>query len=168
MKGIRVPASLLVVLNVFFVVTLMVTKDRLPERIATHFDVSGAADGWMTRASHFQFMLTFGLLFPLAVPVICFCLRFMPASLINIPRREFWLAPERRQQTVDYLFGHALWFGCLAVCFVAGSHLLVVEANLRNPPTLSTALLLGVAGSFLAGLSVWIAILLRRFMRLPR
>lgn len=168
MKSIRISAVVLGFLYVLFVVWLMVSQDRLPERIATHFKSGGAADGWMSRASHFKFMLTFGLLFPLSVPAVCYGVRFLPDSLVNIPRREFWLAPERRPQTMNYLFGHALWFGCLAVCFVAGSHLMVVDANLRNPPMLSVPLLLVVAGSFLAGLAVWIAILLFRFLRLPK
>jgi len=168
MRSIRISAVVLGFLYALFLVWLLVSQDRLPERIATHFGSGGAPDGWMSRTSHCRFMLTFGLLFPLAVPAVCHCVRFLPDSLINIPRREFWLATERRPQTMNYLFGHALWFACLAVCFVAGSHLLVVDANLRNPPSLSVPLLWAVAGSFVTGLAVWIAILLFRFLRLPK
>ena len=46
----RVPALPMMVLNVVFVVILMVAKDCLPERIATHFDVSGLPmGGWCAR-----------------------------------------------------------------------------------------------------------------------
>ena len=35
------------------------TSDQLPERVATHFDARGRADGWMTRGDHARFMVGF-------------------------------------------------------------------------------------------------------------
>ena len=32
-----------------------------------------------------------------------------PPNMVNVPRREYWLAPERRSQTAMLLFRHMLW-----------------------------------------------------------
>ncbi|MBK7999410.1 MAG: DUF1648 domain-containing protein [Verrucomicrobia bacterium] len=168
MRSARLPLIIFVLLYSAFVIFVLVTVGQLPDRVASHFDASGAANGWMSRDSHVRYMVTFGSFFPLAVPVVCYCVRFLPVGLVNIPRREYWLAPERKSETINYLFRHAVWFGCLSVCFVAGSHWLVVDANLHSPPQLSTRLLVAVAGGFIAGLAWWIVVLLRRFMRVPQ
>ncbi len=168
MRSARLPLIIFVLLYSAFVIFVLVTVGQLPDRVASHFGASGAANGWMSRDSHVRYMMTFGLFFPLAVPAVCYCVRFLPVGLVNIPRREYWLAPERKSETINFLFRHAVWFGCLSVCFVAGSHWLVVDANLHSPPQLSTRLLVAVAGGFIAGLAWWIVVLLRRFMRVPQ
>lgn len=168
MRSTRLPLIVLGFLYSAFVVLVLVTGTQLPERVASHFGAGGTANGWMSRGSHVRYMLIFGTLFPLAVPVVCYCIRFLPVALVNIPRREHWLAPERKAETVGWIFRHAVWLGGLSVCFVAGSHWMVVDANLHSPPRLSTALLVMVTGGFLAGLVWWIVVLLRRFMRVPK
>lgn len=168
MKSARAPILLLALLYAGFVALVWLTREQLPERVASHFGASGRADGWMSRDSHVRYVMTFGLVFPMVVPAICYCVRFLPAALINIPRREYWLAPERKAETTDYLFRHSLWLGCLAVCFIAGSHWMVVDANLSIPPRLSTPLLASVAGGFIVGLVCWVGVLLRRFLRVKQ
>ena len=92
--------------------------------------------------------------------------RFLPANLISIPNRDYWLSIERRRHTVDDLFAHSLWLSCLTLAFVGGVHFLIVHANNQMPRQLSTALILGLAGGFLAGLVIWIWRLVRRFRRI--
>lgn len=168
MRSARLPLLAFVLLHSAFVIFVLATARKLPDRVASHFGASGAANGWMSRDSHVRYMMTFGLVFPLAVPVMCYCVRFLPVGMVNIPRREHWLAPERKRETVDYLFRHAVWLGCLSVCFIAGSHWLVLDANLLSPPQLSTRLLVTVAGGFIAGLAWWIVVLLCRFMKISQ
>ena len=137
----------------------------MPERVATHFNGSGEPNGWMSRSANQMFMLAFGLAFPLFVVLLCYLTRFLPSGLVNIPRRDYWLAPERRNETSDYLVRHSLWFACLAVCFVIGIQYSIVQANRLTPPHLSTPILLSVAGSFLAGTAVWVVVLFHHFRR---
>jgi len=110
-------------------------------------------------------MLIFGLVFPLFVVVLCSALRFLPASLINLPNKDCWLAPERRGETFNYLVRHSLWFSCLALLFVIGIQYSIVQANRQTAPHLSTAMLLVLVGSFLAGTAVWVVAMLRHFHR---
>ena len=165
MNTARGPALVLGFLYLCFLAYLAMSSGQLPERLATHFDGSGQPNGWMSRSFHLWFILIFGLTFPFIVAVVLFFARFLPNHLINIPRRDYWLATERRDDTFAYLFRQALWFACISVCFVAGIHILIVRANLQLPAHLSTPLLFGVAGGFLAALIVWCVALVLHFRR---
>jgi hypothetical protein len=159
MNTLPLRIGLLVVLYIGFGVSLFESVPMLPERVATHFDGAGAANGWMTRSTHLVCMSVFGLVFPLFLIGV----RFLPAGLVNIPHREYWLADERRGETASYLVRHAVWFACLALGFVIGLHWLIVLSNQRQPPQLPIAWVLGVVGPFLVGVAAWVICLYRRF-----
>jgi serine/threonine-protein kinase len=167
MKTARGPALILGLLYLCFLGYLAMSYGQLPDRVATHFDGSGRPNGWMSRSFHLWFTLVLGLAFPLIVTVILFLTRFLPDSLINIPRRDYWLSAERRTDTFAYLFRQSLWFACIGVCFVTAIHFLIVQANLNlHPPGyLSTPLLLGVVGGFLVALAAWAIAMIRYFRR---
>ena len=155
--------GLLVLLYVCFGLSLFVSASLLPERVATHFNGAGQPNDWMSRTTHLIFMAAFGLVFPLFLIGVCWAIRFLPASLVNIPHRDYWLADERRAESASYLAWHAVWFGCLAQGFVIGLHWLVVLSNQRQPPSLPIAWVLGVIVPFLLGVAAWVFCLYRRF-----
>ncbi len=165
MKTSRTPALVLVLLYLCFLAYLALSSGQLPDRVATHFDVSGRPNGWMSRSSHLVFMLVLGFAFPLFVVAVHYAVRFMPGSVINIPRRDYWLAAERRAETFAYLFRHSLWFACIGVGFITGVHYLIVRANAQPPGHLSTPWLLGMVGCFLVALSTWAVVMFRHFRR---
>jgi hypothetical protein len=88
------------------------SASQLPDHVATHFNGSGEPNGWMSRPANQRFMLVFGFAFPLFVVLLCYLARFLSSGLVNLPRRDYWLAPERRKGTSDYLVRHSLWFAC--------------------------------------------------------
>jgi len=157
--------GLLMLLQASFLASLFASAALLPERVATHFNGAGQPDGWMTRTTHLMFMGIFGLIFPLFLIGICWGTRFLPVGLVNIPHREYWLASERKAESTAYLAWHAVWFGCLAECFVIGLHWLVVFSNQRQPVQLPLQWMLGILSPFLLGVAVWVYSLYRRFGR---
>lgn len=163
MNTLPLRIGLLVVLYISFGVSLFESASMLPERVATHFNAAGAANGWMSRTDHLALISGFALAFPLFLIGICWSIRFLPAGLVNIPHREYWLADERRNETASYLVRHSVWFACLALGFVIGLHWLIVLSNQRQPPQLPIAWVLGVVGPFLAGVAAWVICLVRRF-----
>jgi uncharacterized membrane protein len=161
----RLPLVLVGVLYLILFAALLGSSERLPERVASHFNASGTADGWMSRANYLAFIVSLAVFLPGIVVGLCFALRFMPAWTFNLPNRDYWLAPERRAATNAHFFHQSLWFACLSIAFIIGVHLTTVEANSHFPPRLSTPLLLACIGGFLAGLAIWILKMLWPFLK---
>lgn len=166
MKPPLVRLILLLVCLLSFSAYVTTSSADLPVRVATHFDIHGHPDGWMSRDGHVRFMLSFGWLFPLLILGIFFVLRFLPPGLVNMPNRDYWLSPDHRGATSDWLFGHGVWLSILGVGFCAGMHALVLQASRSPGGQISNQMLLALAGAFIAGVVAWIIGMIRRF-RLP-
>jgi len=164
MDSIGSPLALLATLVVAWWLHLRSALPRLPERIATHFGGGGRPNGWMTRAGLEAFDFRF-LGFVLAVVIgSALLIRVLPVSLINLPNRDHWFAPERRRQSHARLLGHMLWFACLMVAFIIGVNHLVFRANLQPAgASLPGVGLVALLVSFLAVLVVWTVRLYRLF-----
>jgi len=165
MKRVLTPVIIFGLLYLVFVGHLTASSSGLPERMATHFGSGGQPDGWGSRGDYVRFMMVFGLAFPLFPAAICYVARFLPDRLWNIPHRDYWFAPERRKETLAYLFGHALWLAPLMAGFVIGMHLMTVRANRLAEPQLSMAMVLAMTVIMLAGVAVWLVRLIRHFKR---
>lgn len=167
MKKLLPPVILLCVLSLAFIVLLDWSNRQLPERVATHFAFNGQPNRWSTRSSAVALMAGFGLALPLLMVGFALMTRFLPEGSINIPNREYWLAPENRAGTYTFVSRQMLWLACLLVCFTAGLNWLLVEANLSNPVRMPSDGLALVMGCFLAGLGVWIVTFILHFRRPP-
>ena len=103
-------------LTVFFVLCLLCVVQAayyyplLPERIASHFGPSGRPDAWSAKASFITFYLIIVAILFLLFPTISFAVSKIPVSFINLPNKEYWLSPARKQQTIEYLSYSFLWF----------------------------------------------------------
>jgi uncharacterized membrane protein len=162
MKPKKVAGITFAMFAIAFVGYLLSTGATLPPLSATHFDWHGQPNGWMSRTSYLIILGSIGLGAPLLVIGLSFAVRFFPTWTVNIPHRDFWLAPERQTQTFDFLLRWALWFGCLLLAFLAAIHHLVVQANGRTPVTMPSGI--GVISIvFALALLLWTAALLRRF-----
>jgi hypothetical protein len=161
----RTPLILAAVLYLVLFAAIFGTFERLPDPVASHFNGRGVADGWMARSNYLAFTVGLAIFLPGIVVGLCFALRYMPDSTINLPNRKYWLAPERRTQTKAHFFRQSWWFACLAILFVIGVHLTVVEANGQVPPRLSMPLLLVTGGGFLIGMVVWILAMIWPFLK---
>jgi hypothetical protein len=144
---------------------IALTADRLPARVASHFGAGGAANGFMARDVYLAFTIGLAVLPPVLVGLtIALSLKYFP-QFLNLPNRDYWLAPERRGATAAYLAVHTAWLAALLSVFVLGIHLLVLRANRSVPPQLETGPFLAVLAAFGIGMVLWIGALARRFRR---
>ena len=74
--------------------------DQLPENVASHFNAQGEADGYMSKSTHMVMMGALLIGTPAFMFLIAWGLRFMPNDLINMPHKEYWLADERRLESL--------------------------------------------------------------------
>jgi uncharacterized membrane protein len=161
----RIAYPLFILLLVVGATLLVVTVDQLPPQIASHFGAGGAANGWMSRHVYLLFALALGIGLPLLVVLTMGVLpRLMPGA-INLPNRDYWLAPANRESTLAYLGAHAGWLGCLLVVFMVAIHFLLIGANATQPPQLPLRPFLTLMAAFLVGMGVWAITLTRHFRR---
>jgi uncharacterized membrane protein len=160
-----IPAVVLLMLYLCFMCCVILSDAQLPDRMATHFDINGQPDGWASRSSYMLFIVSFGTGIALFIVFVGFAIRFAPNELISLQNREYWLALERRAETMAYIFRQMIWFTCWWECFVIGVHLSIIDANNRVPVQLPNWEIYGLLAIFLAGIPVWILIMMRHFKR---
>ncbi len=159
----RIGLLLLAFLLAGFVAFVAHSSKQLPDRVATHFNLHGKADGWMTRAHHLKFMIGVGVGTPLFIVGVFALVAKMKGWGLNIPNKAYWVAPERQEETFGFLFRHGIWLACLMVVFHAGLFESVALANAHAPPFLPSTHVAWLTGGFIALLVVWITTLLMRF-----
>jgi RNA polymerase sigma factor (sigma-70 family) len=121
--------------------------------VASHFDITGRPDAWMTRSAFLLWASLVEIGFPLFFVMVGFGIRFLPLNPFtfkNIANREFWLAPERRDEMFACVYRNFLWIACFAACHMLAVQLLAVYANHQTPPHFPTWAAIGVGGSFIA------------------
>ncbi len=136
-----------------------------PGRVPSHFDAAGRPNAWSSRDEFFflQVGVTLGIaaLF-IGLPWL---LRSTPASLINLPNKSYWLAPERREETMDRLVSYFDVFASATVL------LLLVVFELTSLASrgggLSTNYFLPVLVSYLVFSAGWTVALIRTFAHVP-
>jgi serine/threonine-protein kinase len=153
--NVRKPLLLVAFPYLVLFFTLFLTYESLPDPLATHFNGRGIPDDWSNRVNYLLGMAGLAIFFPTLIVGLCFALRYFPDAVINVPNRSYWLAPERRPQVNKHFFEHSIWFAGLAILFVFGLHLSLLDANSHQPPRLSLSLLAVTAGGFLIGTLAW-------------
>lgn len=142
---------------------LALAFDGLPPRMATHFDLAGRANGFQTReAFAWSSVLVSSALLALFA-VLPALMRRLPDRWINMPAKDYWLAPERRARTLARLTLMLDWLGCATVALLVGVFELIIRANLADAP-LGTQLWIVLAAYHLFVL-FWAIVYLRGLRR---
>ena len=164
-ERLRLPAALLVAVLVIAVAQLAWAYPRLPATVASHFDGAGRANGWMSRDAFVASQL--GML---VLIVVCFvglpqAIGMIPRRLISLPNRDYWLAPERHAQTLNFMRRQLWWMACVTLLFMVAVAQLVIGVNLGAYLALPTAPMLALLGGFLLYTLAWSLRFYRYFRR---
>jgi len=139
----------------------------LPRNVATHFGGGGIPNGWMSKGAFRAFYLGFLLLMPGGMAVSGWLFRIIPPRFMNLPHKDYWLAPARREATLKSLQRDMSVFSLFIALFIVGLHQLVIMANLADPVRLDNGLIWSLAGALIA-VVIGFAIRQYRRFRLPR
>jgi uncharacterized membrane protein len=138
---------------------------QLPDVVASHFDAAGHADGWMSKPA---FMAVHGAV--LLLMIVTFAgipaVRW-PDSLVNLPHKEHWLAPERRRATWSYVRRQMDLLGCGTLVLVLAVVQGVIQANLDGSQALPAAATWGVLAAYLVFTAIVVVRMMRHFVRVP-
>lgn len=160
------PYLLLSLAWVAFAAYVWVSSGQLPERVATHFGPTGAPNGWQTHEGYIRFTLIFGTLVPGFVLATFLLIRRLNGWGLNIPHKNYWLAPERREETLDFVQRRGFWMAGLMLFFLASVHYSILAANAQPHAALPSIFFL-LVGVFLIATLVWSVTLIRYFYRKP-
>ena len=135
----------------------------LPETIASHFGPGGTPNGWMSSSFFIKINLGVIVLVVFSLYAASSRMRSVDPATLKLPNKDYWLAPERRGETVEFLSGYFLWFGAATLVLLLDIFHQVFRYNLflsreLDHPRAS----LGVYVSFAV---LWIAGLHFRFRR---
>jgi uncharacterized membrane protein len=154
----RLAIGLLVLTLISAVVQAVWWSPQLPARVPTHFGPNGQPDGWSTPT---QMIVSFvGLQFTIAgaMVLLAYFLSFIPDSMINVPNREYWLSPERREATLRDMRGFLGWMAIATSWLMIGMFQLSALVAVQRLTSISPAfwLLIGVYLTVIFGGCGWL------------
>lgn len=138
---------------------------QMPVRVASHFAADGSPNGWMPRESFL--LLTFIICASSAI--VAFLAPWQIASRsdarINLPNKDYWLAPERRETTMTYIASTMGWFGCGLLFVLISASFLALRANLAPLHRFNSQAMFFVLATFLVFLIFLVTNMIRHFQR---
>jgi uncharacterized membrane protein len=140
----------------------------LPARMASHFGPHGEVTNWQTKEQFFMTMVVVVGVSFVAGFVVPLLVGIMPASLINLPNKQSWLAAERREETMRYLSMKMGWFACgvlLLHLFVTSE---AINANMPSHGPFDIRATFAVLFGFVVFMGIWTILLMRHFRRVPQ
>jgi hypothetical protein len=161
--ALRAPIALIVGLVAWAVLRCAILWQELPPVLMSHFDARGRADGFMSREAFVWTLAALGGSIVLMLLNIPRLVAVLPASMLNIPHRDYWL-PQRRPQVQHKLSLFAAWTAAGVTGLLVAALELTLRANIERAP-LSSAMWF-VIGGYLVGTGLSLVWLVRAF-RVP-
>jgi uncharacterized membrane protein len=159
--------------RIFFIVVLLFCifeAVRLwflsPDVMAAHFDMQGNPDRFVPKLVFFGYQARTVLVVIILGLVMQVLPMILPVQWINMPNREYWYSPERRDATVDRLSSFAAALFALILLGIQAAFELAVSANLHEPIVFAAQMMVPVMiGIFV--LSFVMLFWLARSFRIP-
>ena len=138
---------------------------RLPARMASHWNAAGEANAFMPKDDFFKMHFVAAGLMAFVFLVVPLLITRLPSGMINLPNKEYWLAPERRARTAEKLQTFLVGFGNVMMLFLLLVFRETMHASLLPIPRLPYRIwvLLILLGAWII---YWTVRMLRAF-RLP-
>jgi uncharacterized membrane protein len=162
----RFPRSIYFALVAVLALQGFIYFPKLPDRMASHFDGAGLPNGYQSKEMFF--LMLYGILFAISA-LLAYAVPALISSkpeITNLPNKGYWLAPERRAATLDFLTAHFAWMGCAILAFGNVVLYLIVRFHLEHQTTLSSTSMWIALLAFLTFVLSWMVAFFRR-MSLP-
>ena len=163
----RLPRFLYAFLILVCLLMMAYYYPQMPQRMASHFAADGRVNGWQSRDAFFVLVLLVtstsaivGFLAPRQIAA-------RSNARINLPHRDYWLAPERRERTMRFISATMAWFACGILLVLVSGTFLALRANLAPDHRFNSEAMLVVLGGFLLGLLGLLVGLVRHFRKVP-
>jgi uncharacterized membrane protein len=140
---------------------------QLPQIMASHFAADGRPNGWMPKNLFFVITILITAISALPTFLAPRSITSRPASRLNLPKKEYWLSPEHRGETVAFIKAQMAWFGCgILFVFLYGTSQ-AINANLPGVGYFNSRGMFHVLVGFLALTLLWMVRFVRHFSNAP-
>jgi len=129
--GSRLPKLSFAVLAAYAAIHFPSYYSKLPDVVASHFNGRGMANGWQTKAAFFTVFVGVSVLAAVIGFGIPRIISAMPPQLINLPNKQYWLAPDHLGETQAFLNNYLAWFGCAVFLVIILTFDYAIQSNLR-------------------------------------
>jgi uncharacterized membrane protein len=165
-RTIRFPFSILLALVALAIVQFIYFYPQLPETVASHFDMSGTPNGWMSKTMFLVIMLFVTVLSVGSTAGIALLLPQLQDSM-NISNKQYWLAPERRDQTMAFISSNMLWIACAVVVLLLVINYFIFQLNIDGEKVLALPMIPTLV-AFFAVIGTIITRMILRFRKTER
>ncbi len=163
----RLPKLVFVLLVLYAAIHFSYYYPQLPGVVASHFNGHGVPNGWQTKPAFFGVFVGISVLAVVIGFGIPSIISALPPQLINLPNKQYWLAPEHLAETQEFLSKYFAWFGCAVFLVIILTFDYAIQSNLHpdNPP--DPARMWYILAGFLLFTLAWTVRMLRKFLRPP-
>ncbi len=148
------------------IVHVVLALPHLPDPIASHFNVTGMADAWISKQTFVVFQLILVIVLSPIFVGMPFLMRKIPRALINLPNKDYWLADERIDASARFMHQRMLMLGIVTFVFFMLLNQFVFAANMMESPQLSDQFFYVII-IYIVYVCYWSAVLWLRFKKLP-
>lgn len=139
----------------------------MPDPMASHFGFNGEANGWMSKNGFFIFEAFLYLIMILSFIVMPRTFeKYNVKAGINVPNKDYWLAPERRDYFYSYFRESFGWFGVATLVLLVGTMQLTFAANLQANPVLDERKFWILFIGYLLFTTIWTIGFYRKFSKI--
>jgi len=163
MGGTRPPWMIFGAIAACAAVQAVLAFPQLPARMASHFGASGMPTGWMPKQSFFVVYAGVIGVAALVGYLVPRSIAKKPLERINLPNKEYWLAPERRAETLAFFERYFAWYSCVLLLILVLAMGLAIQANFTSPPRMATGPIVSVIAGFVVFNVAWVVWMIRHF-----
>lgn len=106
--------------------------EKLPEIVAIHFDIEGKADGMASKQVFIMFYIALVALLSLSFCGLAALLPKVPPAFINMPNKDYWLAEERKKESLAKIMRQMFWMNNITILFVIFVMEIIFQTNLTK------------------------------------
>ena len=138
---------------------------QLPDKIPSHITVTGEVDDYMVKSTFFILMLStiFGTAIFLTLGTRLVLTK--APQLVNLPHKEYWFAPERKQATIAFVFMINVKLTIAATLMMVTIFQSIIWVGIGSP--VSPGIVISTATGLLCAYFLFIIIQLNRRFKLP-
>ena len=164
----RLPKLVFALLVLYAAIHFSYYYRQLPAVVASHFNRDGEATGWQTKSAFFNVFVAVSVLTVIVGFGIPKIIAVLPAALVNLPNKKYWLAPEHRAETTEFLNAYFAWFACALYLILIFTFDYAVRSNLEPEHPPDPAHMWYVLSVFVLFTLAWTARLLAKLLQPPR